>query len=141
MLFLALSVLLASTTPDATQAAASIDAMNSSFVSAMTRGDAHTIASHLEADGVYVDSKKKQALHGREAFEAYITASLKQGVPQSGRCATSHLDVFGKTAFESGGCVFDFATSSGAFHYAYHYPAVWHEQPDGSWLLGTDVSE
>lgn len=87
--------------------------MNASFVTAMTHGDARTIASHLEADGVYVDPKKKQTLHGRDAFEAFIAASFKQGIPQSGTCATSHLDVFGKTAFESGGCVLDYATSSG----------------------------
>ena len=141
MMLFVLSLLLASTTPDATQAATAIDAMNASFVTAMTQGDAHTIASHLEADGVYVDSKKKQALHGREAFEAYVAASLKQGRPKSGHCITSHLDVFGKSAFESGGCTFDFATASGAFQYSYHYEAVWHQQPDGAWLLATDVSE
>ena|SRR5215469_12181535 len=125
----------------AVSASAAIDAMNSSFVTAMTHNDAHTIASHLELDGVYVDSKKKMTLHGRDAFESFIRTSLKQGVPQSGTCATSHLDVFDKTAFESGGCTFDFATPNGPFHYSYHYQAVWHQQADGSWLLGTDVSE
>ncbi len=67
--------------------------------------------------------------------------TLAKARPSSGSCVTSHLDVVGAQAFETGSCSFEFGSGSGAFHYGYRYLALWHRQSDGSWLLATDVSE
>lgn len=126
----------AAASPDATSA---IKSMNDSYVAAMIAGDAHTVASHFEPNAMM--ASKNTAVRGRDNIEAYIKAALAKGRPASGTCTTSHIDVEGAKAFETGACTFNFPTANGTFHYGYHYLAVWHEQSDGSWLLSTDVSE
>ena len=127
------AALLAASDSDASSA---IKTMNDSYVAAMIAGDAHTVASHFEADALMIS--KNKSVQGRDTIEAYLTAALAKGHPATGTCATSHLDVDGNKAFETGSCSFDFG---GGYKYNYHYLALWHHQSDGTWLLATDVSE
>lgn len=127
------ATLVASNDPDANTA---IKTMNDSYVAAMIAGDAHTVASHFESDALMVS--KNKSVQGRDNIEAYLRGALAKGHPASGTCATSHLDVDGTKAFETGSCSFEFG---GGYKYDYHYLALWHRQSDGSWLLATDVSE
>ena len=138
-MILSIALFAALVAANASNADSAITAMNDSYVAAMIAGDAHTIASHFEPDAIIVS--KGHVVSGRDNIEAYVKAALAKGHPTSGTCATSHLDVDGDKAFETGSCAFDFSTAKGTFHYAYRYLALWHRQTDGSWSLATDVSE
>jgi ketosteroid isomerase-like protein len=131
------AALLATNGLDTNGVQAAIDARNQAFVDAFVRGDAHAIAMQVEESATFVAGGK--TFIGRSNVETFLKASMQQGLPSSGACSTDHLDVVGKRAFESGKCTLSF-TKPKAFDYSYNYLALWHQQPDGSWLLAADVS-
>jgi ketosteroid isomerase-like protein len=134
---LTFAAIVAASGADANSAQAAINARNQAFVDAFVRGDAHAIAMQVEESATFVSGGK--TFIGRSSVESFLKASMQQGLPSSGQCTTDHLDVVGSRAFESGKCTLSFTTPK-AFDYSYNYLALWHQQPDGSWLLAADVS-
>lgn len=110
-----------------------IQSLNDKWVQAYNSGDAAAVAA-LYAEDATVLPPGTNAVHGREAIQAFWQGAIQHGI-KNPVLTTESVEHFGKAAREIGHVAFD--TPEG--HAEGKYVVVWIHDKGEDWQLNTDI--
>ena len=115
-----------------------IEAQNARYMAAFKEKDAAAIAA-LHSEDVTVMAPGRQVVRGRKATEQLLVEDFQAGADKI-HFKTLEVSVNGDTAYEVGlYSVTVHSESKETIADGGHYVVIWKCQPDGNWLMHTDI--
>lgn len=122
----------------ATDPHADIAAANRRYIDALRSGHYADMAADYEKNGRFISSKRE--IVGRENIARFFAARSAGVRLVSGSCTTSHLEIYGAAATETGACDVTLRRSGRTIRAFGHYVTIWAYNPqERRWRIRFNV--